>query len=765
MTRRIRQFSVIMIITSLNTLLIETPHTAISASDSQDLAQLIGEVRQIPVQGSPGTIIPFGPEAFPLIVGDVGENRVLPVVAAARLGKGRIVAFSHGSYLADAPKDDWKRLVLNSIEWAGAGHHDKKPGARRVVTYRMPALLTMLKSSTHQASAVNAKNWSKQLSESDVICIDTSFQNDPELMEAVAKFVRDGGGLVTAGTGWGWAQLNPGKSLANDYLGNRLLMQAGLIVSDHMASGKGDQFVVVQPPPKLSSAWEALAQMSSQPITAAKKVTKKATSKRPKDGSTQGSFVLEAALRSIPPRDTIIWPKIRELVKGKAAIPMPGWAVATENVLARFSIIAEDIELQALPPEKIKAHPAAAGFPFSVPADAQPVTARRKIDTKKPDWHSLGLYAAPGALIKVSVPREVVPAQLTIQVGCHTDQLWHLPTWERWPNISRRIPITTETTTLATPFGGLVYIDVPQSCTAGTIEVTISGAIESPLYVLGKTDLDDWKKRIRNLPGPWAELQCNGVIVTVPSKSIRKLDNPKPVMEFWNRAVELEDELAMYQPGDRKRPERFVADQQISAGYMHSGYPIMAGNDVYEANVTLAQLRGTSREPGGWGHWHELGHNHQDGAWTPDSTGEVTVNLFTMYVMNKLHGVPIEATRPDVLSPENRRLKIHEYLASKRTANDWDAFEGLVMYFQLIDAFGWKKLQDLFGEYRKLEEAARPQTDEEKWDQWMVRYSRAVNKNLGPFFVRWRVPVTKKALESIQKLPPWMHSDFAGIRK
>jgi hypothetical protein len=30
-----------------------------------------------------------------------------------------------------------------------------------------------------------------------------------------------------------------------------------------------------------------------------------------------------------------------------------------------------------------------------------------------------------------------------------------------------------------------------------------------------------------------------------------------------------------------------------------------------------------------WGHFHELGHNHQQGAWTWACTGEVTVNFFS----------------------------------------------------------------------------------------------------------------------------------------
>ena len=442
---------------------------------------------------------------------------------------------------------------------------------------------------------------------------------------------------------------------------------------------------------------------------------------------------------------------------------MPDRPISDQDVAARIGVIIEDAELLRLPPEKTQAHPAAVGFPFAVPTEAKPLTAERSIDTKVPAWHSLGLYAAPGALIKINTPPRATNSKLVVQVGCHTDVLWHLQTWERWPNLCRRVEITQPVTHIASPFGGLVYIDVPDGCAPEIISLTIAGAVEAPLYVLGKTSLAEWKNHIRNLPGPWAELACAGVIVTVPSQAIRNLDDPQPLMEFWNEAVALEDALAMNRPGDRLRPERFVADQQISAGYMHSGYPIMCGNDMYAYNVDKAKLLGTALEPGGWGQWHELGHNHQSDDWTPNDTTEVTVNLFTMYVINQLYGVPLEGTRPDVLPRVHRLKAIRKYLASNRDTTHWGAFEGFLMYFQLIDAFGWEPLKQVFGEYRRLGPKQHPRTDVEKWDQWMIRYSRAVNKDLGPFFAKWKVPVTTKARASLEALPPWMHADFAAI--
>ena len=53
-----------------------------------------------------------------------------------------------------------------------------------------------------------------------------------------------------------------------------------------------------------------------------------------------------------------------------------------------------------------------------------------------------------------------------------------------------------------------------------------------------------------------------------------------------------------------------------------------------------------------------------------------------------------------------------------------------------------------------------PKTDDEKRDQWMVRFSRATGKNLGPFFQTWGVPTSQAARDSIQEMPGWMPADW-----
>ena len=118
---------------------------------------------------------------------------------------------------------------------------------------------------------------------------------------------------------------------------------------------------------------------------------------------------------------------------------------------------------------------------------------------------------------------------------------------------------------------------------------------------------------------------------------------------------------------------------------------------------------------GSWGHFHELGHNHQQGDWTPDGTGEVTCNIFTLYVFDKVCGIPVEKAR-EGFSKEEIRQSVRKHLAAGGTFEHWksDAFLSLIIYVQLQQGFGWETFRKVFAGYQNLPSSERPQTDAAK---------------------------------------------------
>lgn len=701
--------------------------------------ELLAGVKSIAGPGAPGGVIAFGPQSFAIVVG--GKGPFDAVVAGAKWGQGRVIIFGHTGYL---DPNNWRsgdtgRFLQQAARWAGG---KEKP---RVLVAGNEPLVKRLQQDGFQVSA--GRIVAGQLANVDLVI---GYERDlaqPEAVTAAAQFVQAGGGLILASTGWGWLQLNPGKTLTADHPGNRLLRSVGLawtgqIVSKNTAAG----FKTEVPPGIYLNADAALTAFEQK-------------SKLTSDEQRQALHTLAAALSALPAQDELLLARLRRLRDRHAEpiIPTAKKPIRSGDGLRRLFAAWDVQQMNTLPTEKLTAHPAAEVFPGPVPAAARPVNKTVTVDTRIPGWHSTGLYAIPGRPIQIELSAAAAEQGLSLRIGCHADANWHHDAWRRLPEICRVWPLKQTLTPVASSMGGLVYVVVPDRSTRpGPLQVRIEGAVEAPLFVLDETDEQEWISRISKLPGPWAELGTKKLIITVPSRVIRELRNPAELMRAWDRVMDASAELKRM-PKQRSRPERFVLDEQISAGYMHSGYPLMAHLDVEKTIVDAGKV---ARGEGMWGFFHEIGHNHQEPEWTFDGTGEVTVNLFTMFVHEKVCGRQDMGT--ELSQPEKLREKVRSYFAKGAPFAEWksDPFLALCMYIQLQQEFGWVAYQDVFEEYRKLPRAERPRNDDEKRDQWLVRFSVRVGKNLGPFFEAWGVPTSPAARAKIAHLPTWMPKDF-----
>lgn len=711
-----------------------------------DVAFLLDGVSRIAAPGVPGPLSVFGENAFPIIaVPSDGKIRE-PVAAAARLGRGRVVCFGHTGYLAaDAfESGDTGRFMANALRWA-ANKPYVPSSSLRVATFRVNSAARWVRD--HRVSVDELSALNGDLSAYDVICLQASQLRDAKQREAIKAFVSRGGGLIAADLGWGWLQLNPGKNLPNEHPGNQLLADAGIVwCNGYLTKSSDGDFVVDGPPSSLTHAGVALESVVAQ---------KDKPSSTSDDAIRQAVAVVSRAVRSIPDGDVLLLPKLKTLEASYASslVPSKKQPITWKAPLARLLLTVKLARLRSLPPDEIAAHPAAKLFPGQVEDRVARVQRTIPIDTRIPQWHSTGLYAVPGEVVRVKVPNDAIGKKLLVRIGSHSDRLWEKDRWNRCPEVCSRFSVNDEQVVAASAFGGLIYVEVPRDCSLGRLEIEIDGAVEAPSFVLDETDLDSWQSEIRARKAPWAELAGRKIILTVPSSVVRGLDDPAELMRFWDRVADACAELAA-RPIERERPERYVVDVQISAGYMHSGYPIMTHDDVAATLVDLKRLMNQGHG-GVWGVYHELGHNHQSGDWTFNGAGEVTVNLFTLYVLDRICGTPPRQAR-DVLGTRRQTL-LQKYRDSGSSFDQWkkDPFLALIMYVQLQEAFGWEAFQEVFAEYRDLARDERPRTDEEKRDQWLVRFSRTVGRDLGPFFETWGVPTSPEARRSIANLPQW----------
>lgn len=719
-----------------------------SEAQNADQALLRQGVTEIAAPGLPGPIAVFGPQAFPVVVGRSGEGLAAPVVAASRLGRGKIVAFGHPSYLdADALRTaDTGVLVLNAVHWLSRTGAPLRVGVRH-----QPGLADFLRAHHIAVATLDDAGWTARLKDEAVVFCPLA-DLPPAETTALDSYLRGGGGLLAAELGWGWLQLNPGKTLPQ-HGGNRLLEAAGLLWSDGGLDRTGPRgFLAATPPADIFNASASLDRVLAD----------NAQTPTPSSEMAQSVETVLLAARTLPPDDKILLPRLDALRVQHQSDPALRLEkpITARDPVARLLLTLQIQRAMHLPASEVAASPAAATFPGLVPATAPRVTRTVEIDAHVPDWHSTGLYAAPGETITVTIPGNALRQGLGVRIGAHTDTLWQLARWDRAPDITRVFPLRERRTLAANAFGGPVYIVVPHGCKAGQVSIIINHAVEAPLFVRGQTSLTDWRQTIRNAPAPWAELQGHNVILTVPASVVRTLDDPEALMTLWDRILDGYADFAGISRS-RPRPERYCTDKQISAGYMHSGYPIMTGLDVapdfVNAPLILSNGNGTGKS---WGFFHEMGHNHQQPDWTFEGTGEVTNNVFALYILDTVCGVTAH-THP-ALEPAARQARLQKYIDGGADFAKWksDPFLALTMYIQLQQGFGWDAYKRVFAEYRRLPDTERPKNDQEKRDQWMVRFSRVAGRNLGPFFQAWGVPTTAEARASLADLPAWMPPDF-----
>jgi hypothetical protein len=688
-------------------------------------APLIKGVTEIAAPGAPGPLVVFGEHSFVVVAGkSEGKDIQLPVVAAGDLGKGRVVAFGHTGYLdKDVLKAaDTAVLIENSLRWSSRQEHP------RVGIIGDAGLAAALKARGWNTTELNAQGWESNLKSLDVICVSQG-SLDEKHRQVLHDFAASGRGLLVAGLGWGWMQVAHNDNI-REHPPSKLLQDAGIAWADGTLSKTGKIGFLVGDIPAATHAATALELLQAGGPDLA-----------------QPGATLTSAAQTLPLSGNSLMARCQDLLKAheKSLAPTSKSPLTSKDGLDR-TLLALQVELdRQLPPDQIKPHPAAAAFPGEVPADAPRITREVSIDLHTPGWHSTGLYAPAGSIITLTVPKEA--QSCSVRIDCHTGHLWHLDKWQRVPDISREWKLDSATVKVASPFGGLIYIDVSKKG-EGTAHIQIAGAVESPHFVLGKTTHEEWLKA-RNAPGPWADLETKKIAITVPSSTIRALDDPDALMAFWDKISDAHATLATI-PLDRERPERYVADIQISAGYMHSGYPIMTHLDAAASMTSLDKLRA-----GSWGLLHELGHNHQSGDWTFEGTTEVTCNLFALHAIDTICTPEPGHRGHDAV---DKPPSVKDYIKRGAKFEEWkkDPFLALQMYVELEKAFGWKTFQKVFAEYRALPKDERPKNDDEKRDQWMVRFSRACGHNLGPFFQTWGIPTSETARKSIANLPEWL---------
>jgi hypothetical protein len=691
----------------------------------------------------PSYLVVGGRNAFPVIV-DSGERII---AAAAFQGAGRVFTIAHEGLLNrdEAASPGLAQLVRNAVAWAGAGS-------------RHTGVIALDRSYDRAAALLEAEGYTVVVGAADAldgvdVFVTTNYEeySDANLAN-IRAFVEAGGGLISGGHAWWWGQSRDDE--ATNFPGNKLLRPTGILVTGDTADS-GPYDLVAHPASDLLQATCALDAMAA--VDAGQISLSSAEADRA--ASAAGVAV------SWVPTDSPIFVAAQAFSDAQGpVIPTEANPVvpATEPVRALAARV-QIREALDLPADQVVAHPAGSDFPGPVAQDAPRLSKTLTIDGNDAGyplnfvysgagddlWRSTGLYAAPGERITITIPSNLAGDGLGVQLGAHTDTLFGLDSWPRMPRIVRSARLAEAVTVIANGFGGPIYITVPRTSSLGPVTVTIEGAVGMAHHVRGRDTLADWQA-MQQLGAPWAEIETDGWIGTIPASVALEVADPAAPQDFWARAMTGAGTLSGF---DRStlRSERIVADREISAGYLHSGYPVMGHLD---AAPQVALVSGSAAD-GMWGPFHEFGHNHQWNDWILPGTTETTCNLWSVYLSEEVAGIPRALAHP-AITAASRASTVAAWRRAPDFAN-WSVWTALETYLQLQERFGWELFTTVFTRYRNMSAAERPADDDNARIQtWVIESSRASGYNLINFYEAWAFPIDAATRTAVAGLPEWL---------
>ncbi|KAK2912778.1 TRPM8 channel-associated factor homolog [Channa argus] len=663
-------------------------------------------------------ILVHGPLAFP--IGTTKDGRAF--LAGAYYGKGRVVVISHEVLLrVQTMAPFWN----NVIRWLDEG--------RNGVVGVVPKL----------SSAFNL------FSESGFNCAKTKFRKDlsvfvctaysDEHMKEIQDFVAEGGGLLIGGHAWHWAQTHLGQNPMINFPGNKILNKMGLSLLGKTIKSGSYKAPVPNQATNANHLCHLLRRTASHVIEG-EKLTKSEEEGLKKLGLYCAKYLQMKAndwysyslvLSTLTDILKLGMPQVNE--KNLVKNPMDHLLLSVGTEV--FKVCPDPV---ALLPYLIKDNP------------PRPVVHNQKIrinaNTAKSEWISTGLYLSPGMKTYMIIPAEITNKGWMIQIGCQTDIL-NADELKRAPHVSEQFPITSERMQVWNLWGGLIYLVAPPNTQVKGVEVIVEKAVSAPYYKSGETTAAEWSS-LRTAPAPWAELEFENIIITVPSEFVRGLYRPEELGALWDAIMRSIADLAAI-PQNFPRKERIVTDVQISAGWMHSGYPIM-GHTPTAAELVSVDI---AKSKGLWGPIHELGHNQQRSCWEfPPHTTECTCNLWSVYVHEEVLGINRAKAHP-YMTLTNRKKRVEEYVKGGRNLSNWHVWVALETYMQLQERFGWDAFKKVFAAYHKMSNF--PSDNKGKMNLYAETFSQTVGMNLCSFLKSWGWPIEASTEEKLSNLPPW----------
>ncbi len=698
------------------------------------------------------TLCAFGNEMLP-VFGSGSPTQEQAIVVAGEFGKGRFVAFGHRAFLDGslATKGDDMMFVKSALWWAST-HKVGKNKAGFVGVLNLPPSVTFYL----QGEGFSAQDTTlKDLEGLEAVIGDISDLKDNEV-EQLRKIAENGGGLVIAGDATQWAKIHPDKNVALDYPPNKLMAPRGCFWN-------GDPVKLPAEPTKPVACTDLLHGRDALNLAI------KIADGREKPSAEQRrlvSFILNRAFYYCPPDDQALLPDLHVAmhVASLRAFPTVDTPINIGDVLPRLFVADMCKQFLTKPVGAVRIHPSALNFPGYTDAETGSDKPVVSFDPTIERWQGTGLYAPPGEIVRVEVPTNFVDLKIKLRIGCHSDKIWEVDDWTRYPELCREFPVTGYSNEIGIAFGGPIYAIFPPGCVPAStnppvpVQMRFSGALRQPYFIRGRTTSDYWNDTGSRGPAPWSEFGSLDIVFNIPSKLVRGATKVNQFMMAWDNIIETMRTFTS--ATNRNYAERIVADQQPLGGKMHAGYPVVI---TMNRAADVMNLRGLA-DGSNFDILGLLGQNDIPPAIAFDGGKEILGQLAALYAVETFIGKKIEDYLPD-FGGEKRTNRLAAYFSqgSKFETMKADPYYGDVMLSQLVRGIGWTSFQKMFATATAMSAKVQPLNDDTRRDVFLVLLSKSANKNLAPFFKKWGLTFGEGATTKVASLPDYKCEELDHI--
>ncbi len=298
-----------------------------------------------------------------------------------------------------------------------------------------------------------------------------------------------------------------------------------------------------------------------------------------------------------------------------------------------------------------------------------------------------------------------------------------------------------------------------------TVNANVTGGEAFPLYKLNSSNPADWQNDLKTMTNaPFVELVSDKVLITIPYRDYLKtpVRNIPASFKTIHQVIDWEDELAGF---DNSAPENMRTNNRIH--YLVDLYSTPLESEsyyMYASDYMIGMKRDnftdlTEKLDKEWGIWHETGHTHQQNSWTWGSIGEISVNMFSLYVQEKF-GLPTRLNTIEGGETEKTFDKARKYLENpdknylEENEDDYnELFSKLVMFHQLKTVYGWDSIKKLHQDFRRNPYVYNEdETDQDKVNKFIYAMCVITKNNLVPFFKKWGLNTDSATAGKIKEL-------------